>query len=166
MDPVKIGLAVQGGLSPVCATCKKYWDARERNVPGDTCMARQGCAGPISGGDFHEYEGPITDMSRWCFICAESAKYGVQVTGSPRVVGVCEDHVRKLADLKPMFGNGPDPKFVLKSKNGNQTIREILGLEKKSLRKAMAEAEAHFDKQDGVAEKREEAEYLAKKSEE
>ena len=148
MNPVKIGLAVQGGLSTVCATCKKYWAARDRNIPGDTCLAKRGCAGPVGGGDYAEYDGPISDLSRWCFRCGADSKYGVQVTGRQRIIGVCEEHVRSLADLKPMGQPGIHPKYAIRSNNGALTVREILGPEKKSLFQAINDVERTFDKDD------------------
>ena len=148
MDPVKIGLAVQGGLSVVCSTCKKYWGARDRNIPGDTCLAKRGCSGPVGGGDFPEYDGPVSDLSRWCFKCGADSKYGVQVTGRSRVIGVCEEHVNMLAELKPMGQPGIHPKFAIRSKNGSLTVREILGPETKSLFRAISEVERQFKKDD------------------
>ena len=88
MDPIKVALAVQGGLSPICATCNKYWKAREQNVPDGRCLAVDGCGGPLVGDDFHEYEGPMTDFSRWCFVCGEDAHAVVSVNKTPsREVG-------------------------------------------------------------------------------
>lgn len=151
-DPIKIALAVQGGLSPICATCKKFWGARERNVPDGKCLAVSGCGGPLSGGNFHEYEGPISDFTRWCFVCGADSSFGVQVDNRPRVIGVCEEHVRMLAELRPVSKPGLQPQYAIKSKSGTLTIREILGPEKKSLFKAIQEVEDHYAEKDGREE--------------
>lgn len=102
MNPAKVGLAVSSGLSMVCATCQKYWTARERGIPEPKCLAVDGCCSPIGGGDFHEYEGPITDFARWCFVCGLESRYGIKAGSRPRVVGVCSDHVKWLAELEPV----------------------------------------------------------------
>lgn len=151
-DAVKIALAVQGGLSPVCATCTKFWDARERNVPDGKCLAVDGCGGPLSGDDFHEYDGPITDFTRWCFMCGADSKFAIQADGRVRQIGICENHVRTLAELRPMSKPGLHPKYVVKSNNGTLTIREIVAPEKKSLFKAIQEVEDHYTKKDGKDE--------------
>ena len=148
MNEIKVALAVQGGLSPVCATCKKYWGARDRNIPEPRCLSVDNCAGPAGGDDFHEYDGPITDFSRWCFACGEESAFGIQVYTRLRTIGVCKNHVRMLAEIRPLNQDGTEaldaPKYLIKSKDGALTIREILGPEKPSLLKAIMEVEDHF----------------------
>ena len=146
LNVLKVAQAVQGGLSPVCATCSKYWAARERGVPGDRCLAQNNCSGPAGGDDFHEYNGPITDFSRWCFACGDDSAFGVQVHNRLRTIGVCKNHVRMLAEIRPLKDGEPGdaPKYLIKSKDGALTIRQILGPEKKSLIKAISEVEAHY----------------------
>ena len=152
INPLKMAEAVRGGLSPVCATCNKYWIARDRNIPEPRCMSVDNCAGPAGGDDFHEYDGPITDFSRWCFACGEESAFGIQVTGRLRTIGVCKNHVRMLAEIRPLKQDGTEaadaPKYVIKSKDGILSIREILGPEKPSLIKAISEVEAHFAEKD------------------
>jgi hypothetical protein len=153
LNVLKIAEAVQGGLSPVCATCRKYWMARERGVPGDRCLSRDNCAGPAGGDDFHEYEGPMSDFSRWCFACGEEAAFGVQVHARVRTIGVCKNHVRMLAEIRPLKQDGTEaddaPKYLIKSKDGALTIREILGPEKPSLIKAILEVEDFYANKGG-----------------
>lgn len=97
MRPDLIAQAMDRGLSPVCATCRKYWRARQKGVPGDACLAKQ-CGGPIKGMAFPEYDGPITErkFSEWCFVCAEKSTYGVIVPEADRILGVCDRHVEYL----------------------------------------------------------------------
>jgi len=134
---------MQGGLSSICATCTNYWQARERGVPGDGCLAKADCAGPAAGGDFPEYRGPITDFSRWCFVCGEDADFGVRAEGRIRTVGVCEKHVRLLADVCPDRGT-LDPKTLIRGGNGTFTAQQLIGPEKKSLMRAIGEVEAYY----------------------
>ena len=103
LNPVKVCEAAAKGLSIYCASCKKYWNAREQGVAGDRCLSRERCGSPIAGDDFHEYEGPITDYMRFCFVCgAGTPRYGAQVQGKQRIIGVCAKHVRMLEELEPL----------------------------------------------------------------
>lgn len=90
----KVGLAVQHGVSPVCATCSLYWRAREQGVPGARCLATTHCASPLGGDAFSSYQGPLGGkFETWCFVCAEEADVGLRVGGLCRVVGVCKRHL-------------------------------------------------------------------------
>lgn len=145
LDPLLVEAAVKSGLSAVCATCRKYWEGREKGLPEPRCTAVSKCGSPLAGDDFHEYVGPITEFDRWCFVCASSSKYGVTVRGRSRVVGVCETHVRLLADLKPVSAEAAFP--VLKTSSGASVRPEdILPKSKPSLFAAIAEAEKSFEK--------------------
>lgn len=150
MEAAKIALAVQDGMSIVCATCEHYWQAREKGVPGSTCLSQENCGGPLSGDVFHSYQGPLTDFSRWCFVCGSDAKFGVQVRAHSRVIGVCADHVKMLADVRPVRWDGSEPlPVLLKNEDGSLTIRELIGPPKKSLMKAIAEVERHYADKEG-----------------
>ena len=100
----KVTAKLREGLSIFCATCTKYWKARERGIPGDICLAKEGCASPIGGGTFHEYEGPINPPSAVCFICGNTPDYGIQTKGHLRVLAVCQKHQPLLNKLTPQSG--------------------------------------------------------------
>lgn len=102
LNPAKIGNAVSKGLSIVCATCKHYWKARDTGVPGDKCLSKKPCSSPLGGGDFREYDGPITDLTRWCFVCGDSSNYAVSCGESFRPVGVCSTHLSYFLTLEPL----------------------------------------------------------------
>ena len=145
LDPQLVEAAVRSGLSSVCATCTKYWAGREKGLPEPRCTAVTKCGSPLAGDDFHEYDGPLREFDRWCFVCAEDSKYGITVQGRKRVVGVCGKHVRLLADLKPVDAAVLSP--LLHSASG-QTLRpeDVLPKPKPSLMQAIAEAEKSFEK--------------------
>ena len=137
--------AVRSGLSTVCATCRRYWEGRERGLPEPRCTSRTGCGSPLAGGDFHEYDGPITEFDRWCFVCSADAKYGVRARDKRRLFGVCEAHVRLLHDLKPVNAAVMDP--VLRSGGGKELLAaDLLPARRKSLAAAIADAEKEFEK--------------------
>lgn len=151
MDPVRVGLAVQRGVSTVCATCTKYWGARERGLEGDKCLSSDNCGGPIAGDDFHEYSGPISDLSRWCFVCGELATHGVQVNGRPRRIGVCANHVRLFVELRPVGREGQEPQVVIRTPGNSLTVSDLVAPRKKTLAEAIYEVEAYHakDQEDG-----------------
>ena len=101
LDAVRVGLAVQSGLSVVCATCRRYWEGRERGLPGSRCTSESGCGSPLAGDDFRDYEGPIRDFTRWCFMCGTEAPLVLQIPRSERLFGVCSEHVEVLSQLRP-----------------------------------------------------------------
>lgn len=122
LDPVKVAAAVHRGLSTVCATCEKYWAARDHGLPGDACLAKEGCGSPIAGDVFHEYVGPMTQFDRFCFVCGNQATHAIRVDVYVRVIGVCSDHIKLVQELKPEGKRAPN--VVLISKDGEQRIAE------------------------------------------
>lgn len=96
-------------LSIFCASCTRYWDARDRGIPGVQCasVAEPRCGSPLAGGEFHDYKGPITDFSRWCFVCGHPASQGIQAAGKQRVFGVCDQHLPFVLRLKPEGAEAP-----------------------------------------------------------
>jgi hypothetical protein len=130
MDPSKIAVAVSSGLSIVCATCEKYWSARDKNVPGDACLAVEGCGSPIAGDVFHEYRGPMTQFDRFCFVCGSGATHAVRVDTHVRVIGVCSEHVQLVKTLKPQGRKAPN--VVVISKDGEKQISENDAPEKRT----------------------------------
>lgn len=86
-------------VSIICQTCSKWSQAQARGL--DKCLAQDGCGSPIVGDTFHEYEGPITDFLRFCFVCGADAKKGVAVKGHRRRIGVCLEHVPFVVGMAP-----------------------------------------------------------------
>lgn len=150
LNPAKVGLAVQGGLSIICATCNRYWEGRERGLPGSLCTSTSGCGSPLAGDDFHDYDGPITDLTRWCFMCGSEASYAVQSPPSVRLFGVCEEHTKALSELRPVDMTQAQAQradqMVAKSESG-EAVRpfRLLKPRKKTLRDLIAATEAEWD---------------------
>ena len=92
-------LAVAAGLSVVCSTCKKWKDSVDRGLP--KCLALDGCGSPIVGDTFHEYDGPIVDFLRLCFVCGQPSTKGIRVKGHARLIGACEKHVEYVVKMAP-----------------------------------------------------------------
>lgn len=146
LDPHLVEAAVKSGLSSVCATCSKYWAGREKGLPEPRCTAATKCGSPLAGDDFHEYDGPMRELDRWCFVCAQPSKYGLKVRDGKRLVGVCAEHVRLLAELKPIDAAVLSP--VLLSSGRSLRPEEVLPKHKPSLTQAIAAAEKSFESKD------------------
>lgn len=80
------------GYSIVCCTCKKLQEGLAQSL--GSCTQSTDCKSPLFEGDFHEYEGPISDFSRHCFVCGAPPTKAVRIRGKVRVFGICDDHVR------------------------------------------------------------------------
>lgn len=93
----------------------------------------------MSGGDFHEYKGPLVNFSGFCFVCADKPKYGIRVKNSVRVLGVCEKHSQLLYQLKVKGKTAVAVNFTGAPK---EVVR------KKTLGEAMAETEAEWAAED------------------
>lgn len=74
----------------MCTTCERFDAARG--------CAEDGCHGPVAGGWFPRYAGPLRaggdHAHQWCFMCGVPAVAGVRV--ADRFFGVCAVHVNHL----------------------------------------------------------------------
>lgn len=100
LDPDQVLAAMKQGFSPVCATCRHYWRGKSAGLAG----CGKDCVGPISGGNFPEYDGELPDLVRFCFACGRDSEYALQVGQLEKRVGVCEAHLSHLTDLVPKSG--------------------------------------------------------------
>lgn len=122
LDAQRVAIAVAQGLSVVCATCEKYWTARDAGVPDDRCLAVDGCGSPIAGDSFHEYRGPMIQFDQFCFVCGNKSTHAVRVADSLRVIGCCGEHIGLVKKLKPKGKNAPS--VVVISKDGERSTEE------------------------------------------
>jgi hypothetical protein len=102
VDPVKVTLAVSRGVNCVCATCPRYWEGRDKGLPGDQCTSKEPCGSPLAGLDFPHYNGQITNFELFCFVCGEAPKFGVRVRGGKRTIATCGECIKMLAELRPV----------------------------------------------------------------
>lgn len=145
LDPLLVEAAVKSGLSAVCATCTKYWRGREQGLPEPQCTATAKCGSPLASDDFHEYEGPLKQFERFCFVCAEPSKYGITVRGRSRVIGVCRAHITMLVNVRATTEAPPADKTIVKTADGAETTPEqVAPKSKPSLFAAIAEVEKTF----------------------
>lgn len=149
-DPIKVAFAQQNGLAFVCSLCVKYWQARDRGVPGNQCLATSGCGSPIVGDDFHEYEGPLTAFERWCFVCGEKSCFGVRarscVRSGSRIFGICMKHVPLLAKLRSVVLPRQPEAEIRETAGVVRTVSQVVGPPPKTLARAILEAEREFSK--------------------
>jgi hypothetical protein len=147
--------AVAEGYSVVCATCRKYHEAKARGL--DQCLAEDGCGSPIVGDTFHEYDGPITDFLRFCFVCGDPAAKGVRVKGRQRIVGACLRHADYVVTMAPKLSSPglrrlpvvpPEGARTVISAQGEKLVESLLPKPQKTLSSAMAQMEAGTFKPD------------------
>jgi len=153
MDLMKIGEAVKGGLSIVCATCRKYWEGRNRELPDPKCTAARPCGSPFANMIFPEYEGPIKDFTRWCFVCGNKPKYGIKVRDERRILALCERHIYMLGETTPvnLKINGS---VVDVHDKAWLTQKQFFGPPVKTLGQAIAETEAEFAAEEEAKDRR------------
>ena len=143
LNTVKIALAVQGGVSTVCATCDRYWEGRERGLPEPKCTSVRGCGSPLAGRAFEDYRGPMTQFDRWCFVCGSASKYGIRVGGAARVFGMCAEHIGLMEQLQAVGLNGIPAREVIAARKAD--MESFLTVPKKTLLQAVAETDAKLD---------------------
>ena len=157
LNHVKVALAVQSGLSTVCATCQKYWDGRDKGLEGDRCTSTKPCGSPLVGDDFHAYEGPMTAFDQWCFICGEPPAAVIAKPGSKRRFGVCARHKAALPSMTPVNMTrkpGTDPLVHIGGET--RTLQNLLPPRKKTVWERIEETEAEFaemNRERGLLEK-------------
>lgn len=149
LNPTGVALAMADGLSAVCASCRLYWEARDRGIPGHKCLSREKCGSPLVGDAFHEYDGPLVGgLHQFCFVCGDKSRFVARVRGRTTGVGICAEHVRLLdtlkADGKELVPNAP--KAVVLAPDGTPVSSEAAP--KKSLFAAIQEVEDYYASKD------------------
>lgn len=146
LDPNKVALAIAQGLSAVCATCQKYWEARDRGIPGTVCTTKIRCGSPMSGDSFSDYDGPLKGaLHLWCFVCAGKADFAIQVNGRVQKIGACKTHIQYVERLQAV--GGPQSRVEVQGAKGDLAKRVTTG--KPSLGDAIKEVEDYYAKKEG-----------------
>jgi hypothetical protein len=150
MDLVKVGQAIASGVSIVCATCNRYWEGREKQLPEPKCTVTKPCGSPFASMTFPEYDGPMTDFARWCFVCGATATKGVKVRDEPRVIGMCDEHVKMLGRIEPvgLKLNGESVTDIVDRHLGRMSQERFFGPPKKTLIDTMVETEMEWAEED------------------
>ena len=147
MDVTRVRKEVESGLSPVCATCSRYWEGKARGLASH-CATEVRCGSPIAGDTFSDYQGPLTDFTRFCFACPSSAHQVVQVGDAERKIGVCQSHVSLLHELE-VASKPADPSVMqVHTKAGWSPLLRVLPKPAKGLFQSIAEAEYEAQKAD------------------
>lgn len=130
-------------LSAICATCERYWEAKAQNKEGLFCTSPNGCGGPLRGSHFPDYKGPITDFSRWCFVCGEDPTYGIRAlnSSSQRVFGMCDQHPPSWAQS---FRADTTVVLAASKRRGNSLLEITVPWKRKSLADYIQEYEAEL----------------------
>jgi len=150
MTPAEIALAAADGYSVVCASCRHLH--RARAIQGKAAQCGQpACGGPLAGRDFPEYDGPITDFTRWCFVCGESSAFAAVVRGSDRALGLCKEHLRFMQHVRPVHSDGSERVIEEVKTPDGRLVRpdQLLGKPPRSLVQEIVKAEREFAERDG-----------------
>jgi hypothetical protein len=144
MNPRLIAAEVATGVSPVCATCNKYWEGRANGLPRPKCVAQKPCGSPIAGDTFSEYEGPMTDFTGWCFMCAGNSDFAVKVRDEARLIGVCKAHVGRLNELQAAEQADASGVLLIHTPQDRIPLLQLLPKPKKGLLQVMQATEAEW----------------------
>ena len=119
IDFTKAAIAVSGGLSATCALCEHYHAAADQGAS----WCGQNCGGPMSGGAFEKYRGPIVDFSKACFVCGSPSTHAIRASGNVRVLGCCTAHVDTVKQWKPV--NKPPVNVIILSPTDEKATDEL-----------------------------------------
>lgn len=156
MKVVEVGRAISSGVSIVCATCERYWEGREKKLPGSKCTTLKPCGSPFAALTFPEYDGPMTDFGRWCFVCGTRADKGVRVREEPRIIGMCNEHIKMLGQLEPieLKLNGESMVDIIDRHFGRMSQHQYFGPPRKTLIDTMIETEMEWAEDDEKKKRR------------
>lgn len=98
LDTNKIREARSIGLSFICSMCENWHEAVSKNLvdkDGDVlCMKWASCRGPLDGGAFEEYTGPLgNNVNLYCHVCGGESQLRMEVGlhGKDRPLGCCKE---------------------------------------------------------------------------
>lgn len=115
LDQFSVGMMRANGVGFVCSMCERMHEGKGLGLPG--CTGTEACRGPMGGGTFQEYRGPLgeTLLGTSCFACGGEARYKLKPkTIGARVLGLCES-------CKPLLAMVPKDKQATPVDAGFQT---------------------------------------------
>lgn len=146
MNRQRIEMAVRSGLSFVCATCRKYWMGIDAGR--GRCLGTH-CGSPLKGLSFPEYDGLLTTerFADWCFVCGAKSEYGVVLSDTNVVCGLCARHLQML---HPRNAGDDFKSVVLRSADrGTMTIARLFGPVRRTFLEEIHEVEKYFAEKEG-----------------
>jgi len=105
LDENRILSARAQGICFICSMCKHWHEGEDQGLKdevGETiCNSTNGCCGPIWGGDFNEYTGPLGIYKhKHCYLCGESSTHHIWAKNKQASkLGVCKKHSEKVKGL-------------------------------------------------------------------
>ena len=104
LDKNRILMARTQGVCFVCSLCQRWYEGEDRgftDVIGDTrCASKNGCCGPVWGGSFLEYTGPLAGyLHKYCYLCGKDASHAVRAKGIQVPIGLCKEHAVEIKHL-------------------------------------------------------------------
>ncbi len=120
IDVARAAADASRGLAVTCALCVFHHEAADRGQP--SCGKQ--CGGPMSGGAFELYKGPITDFSQQCFACGIVPTHLVRAKNIVRVLGSCQKHTDMIQQYRAV--DKPPATIIMISKDGTQSSDETI----------------------------------------
>ncbi len=98
LDEKKIAMARADGVCFMCSMCSHWHDGESQGLMDDlddTVCTEKDCRGPVWGGSFPRYNGPISGYKHnHCYLCGEAATHHVWANGKEGdKIGLCKEHV-------------------------------------------------------------------------
>jgi hypothetical protein len=111
--------AREKGVAFLCATCTRWAEGVDKGIMNrdgeQVCSRSQSCHGPLSGGSFEEYDGPIRGyLAKFCHVCGCHATKAISPKGVESRIGVCDSCLAMLRGLTPSI---PGRKIVFTTAN-------------------------------------------------
>ena len=99
------------GVCFICATCTNWYKGKDKGLKdslGDPVCGFDKCAGPVFGGDFKDYDGPLKEYkAKFCYLCGRQATHLVSAKKSNAMkIGLCSDHAKEVERFTARNGPG------------------------------------------------------------
>jgi len=104
LDKNRILMTRAQGVCFVCSLCQRWYEGEDQGLEdqvGETrCAAKNGCCGPVWGGYFQEYTGPLAGyLHKYCYLCGQDATHAIKVKGIALPIGICKKHAVEIKQV-------------------------------------------------------------------
>lgn len=101
LDQSKIAQAIANRVCFLCAMCEHWHEGVDLGLKDDMHEPRcsvQGCCGPVWGGSFEKYAGPLKgNVHAWCYLCGQKSTHvAAPKTAQGQKVGLCSECAKKI----------------------------------------------------------------------
>lgn len=101
----------------------------------------------MAGHAFEEYDGPMREWTRWCFVCGDSSTHAMRVESSGQLFGICRTHLEYAHSLRAVGVPSLSGAKIAPRGGGLVPVEQLVSRPRKTLAMAIAETEAEFAKE-------------------